>query len=131
MAKFQPAKGSWECEICMVNNNSYKVECAACGSVKPAVGANKEQKQDSKLLFPFGFGTSSSGGVFSFGSGKTTQGDSKPVFTFGSQIQTSTPSSRVAFGFGSLSQRGNLSENHTINYSKTDSLLELACEKRS
>ena len=109
MAKFQPAKGSWECEICMVNNDSNKVECAACGSVKPAVGVHKEQKQDSKSLFPFGFGASSSGGVFSFGSDRTTQGNSKPVFTFGSHNQTSSPSSGVAFGFGFLDQGGNLS----------------------
>ena len=46
MAKFQPSKGSYECETCMVNNDNNKVECAACGSVKPAVGAHKEQKQD-------------------------------------------------------------------------------------
>ena len=109
MAKFQPSKGSWECEICMVNNDSDKVQCAACGSVKPAVGVHKEQKQDSKSLFPFGFGASSSGGVFSFGSDRTTQGNSKPVFTFGSLNQTSSPSSGVAFGFGSLDQGGNLS----------------------
>ena len=85
IAKFKNTIGSWKCEICMVNNVSDKVECAACGSVKSGAEVIKEQKQDSKSLFTFGFGASSSGGVFSFGSGGTSQGDSKPVFTFGSQ----------------------------------------------
>ena len=113
MTKFQPAKGSRECEICMVNNDSNKVECAACGNVNPAVGAHKEKNQDSKSLFPIGFGTSSSGGVFSFGSGRASQGDSKPVFTFGSHNQTYTPSSGVVFGFCSLDQGRNLSGQQT------------------
>ena len=85
IAKFKNTIGSWKCEICMMNNVSDKVECAACGSVKPGAEVIKEQKQDSKSLFTFEFGASSSGGVFSFGSGGTSQGDSKPVFTFGSQ----------------------------------------------
>ena len=34
MAKVKPAEGSWECDICVVKNNSDKVECAACGSLK-------------------------------------------------------------------------------------------------
>ena len=109
IAKFKNTIGSWKCEICMVNNVSDKVECAACGSVKSGAEVIKEQKQDSKSLFTFGFGASSSGGVFSFGSGGTSQGDSKPVFTFGSQNQASTSSSTVTFSFGSLDQGGNLS----------------------
>ena len=126
MTKFQPAEGSWECEICMVNNERDKVECAACGSVKSGVEVIKEQKQDSKSLFPFGFGSSSSGGVFSFGSGGTSQGDSKPVFTFGSQNQTSTPSSGVAFSFGSIDQGENLSEQETKRNPKAGSLTDPA-----
>ena len=109
IAKFKNTIGSWKCEICMVNNVSDKVECAACGSVKSGAEVIKEQKQDSKSLFTFEFGASSSGGVFSFGSGGTSQGDSKPVFTFGSQNQASTSSSTVTFSFGSLDQGGNLS----------------------
>ena len=126
MTKFQPAEGSWECEICMVNNDSDKVECAACGSVKSGAEVIKEQKDDSKSLFPCGFGASSSRGVFSFGSGRTSQGDSKPVFSFGSQNQTSTPSSGVAFSFGSIDQGGNLNEQQTNRNPKASSLIDPA-----
>ena len=126
MTKFQPAEGSWECEICMVNNERDKVECAACGSVKSGAEVIKEQRQDSKSLLPFGFGASSSGGVFSFGSGGTSQGDSKPVFTFGSQNQTSTPSSGVAFSFGSIDQGETLSEQETKRNPKAGSLTDPA-----
>ena len=126
MTKFQPAEGSWESEICRVNNERDKVECAACGSVKSGTEVIKEQKQDSKSLFPFGFGASSSGGVFSFGSGGTSQGDSKPVFTFGSQNQTSTPSSGVAFSFGSIDQGETLSEQETKRNPKAGSLTDPA-----
>ena len=126
MTKFQPTEGSWECEICMVNNERDKVECAACGSVKSGAEVIKEQRQDSKSLFPFGFGASSSGGVFSFGSGGTSQGDSKPVFTFGSQNQASTQSSGVAFSFGSIDQGENLSEQETKRNPKAGSLTDPA-----
>ena len=126
IAKFKNTIGSWKCEICMVNNVSDKVECAACGSVKSGEEVIKEQKQNSKSLFPFGFGSSSSGGAFSFGSGGTSQGHSKPVFTFGSQNQTSTPSSGVAFSFGSIDQGENLSEQETKRNPKAGSLTDPA-----
>ncbi|PFX33905.1 E3 SUMO-protein ligase RanBP2 [Stylophora pistillata] len=129
MTKFKPAEGSWECEICMVNNNSDKVECAACGSVKPGAEVIKEQRQYSKSLFPFGFGASSSGGVFSFGSSGSAQGDPKPVFTFGSQNQTSIPSSEVPFRFGALGQGGKLGELQTNKDPKASSLIDSASNK--
>ncbi|KAJ7392581.1 E3 SUMO-protein ligase RanBP2 [Desmophyllum pertusum] len=31
LTKFKAAEGSWECDICMVRNDSDTVECAACG----------------------------------------------------------------------------------------------------
>ena len=119
MAKFKPAEGSWECDICMVNNNSDKVECVACGSVKPGAEPCKEQTKDVKPLFSFGTGASSSGGGFSFGSHETSQGDANQVFTFGSFSQTSNSSSGISFSFGSLKQGGNLSAQQTKDTNKT------------
>ena len=56
MAKFKPVEGSWECDICMVNNDSDKVECAACESLKPRAETNPGQKKELKSLFSFASG---------------------------------------------------------------------------
>ena len=136
LAKFKAAAGSWECDICMVRNDSDKVECAACGSPKPGVEPTQNQKTGEKPLFSFGSGAAPSGrgftfgssdgspasGAFSFGSGATssssgisfgtggtgvlfgssgtTEGDEKPVFSFGA-------SSGSSFAFGALKQGEN------------------------
>ena len=94
----------------MVRNDRGKVECAACGSVKPGAEPNQEQQKYAKALFTFGSGASSSEGVFSFGSFATSQGDPKPGFTFGTLSQTSNSSSEVPFSFGFLNQEGNVSQ---------------------
>lgn len=35
MAKFKPAAGQWECEVCMVRNKAEDTTCVACKSQKP------------------------------------------------------------------------------------------------
>ena len=72
MATFKPPERSWECNICMVRNDRDKVECAACGSLKPGPEPNQEQTKDAKSLFSLGCRASSSEGVFSFGSFTTS-----------------------------------------------------------
>ena len=105
----KPAEVSWECNICMANNDRDKVECAACGSVKLGAEPNHGQKKEPKSLFSFGSGASSSGGGFVFGSGGTSQGDTKPVFNL---------SSGFPFSFGSLKQGGGVSEQQTEDTQK-------------
>ena len=105
----KPAEVSWECNICMANNDRDKVECAACGSVKLGAEPNQGQKKEPKSLFSFGSGASSSGGGFVFGSGGTSQGDTKPVFNL---------SSGFPFSFGSLKQGGGVSEQQTEDSQK-------------
>ena len=126
VTKFKPAEGSWECSDCMVNNDSDKVQCLACGNVKPGAEPSQGQNKEAKASFSFGGSSLSS---FSFGSGGTSQGDSKPVFSFGSQNQTSTPSSGVAFSFGSMDQGGNLNEQQTNRNPKASSLIDPADNK--
>ena len=107
VAKFKPTEGSWECSICMVNNDSDKVACAACGSVTGGAEPSQGQKEGTKPLFAFGSEASSFGGRFTFGSGGTNQGGvTKPAFIFGGSKQTSNPSSGVPFTFGSLKPGG-------------------------
>lgn len=35
--KFKVVEGLWECDICMVRNDSDKVECVVCGGLKLGV----------------------------------------------------------------------------------------------
>ena len=128
--KFKAAEGSWECDICMVRNDSDKVECAACGGLKPGAEPRQDQKNDMKNSFSFGSSTPSSGSVssfassavltdrgfsfnqspssgagFSFGSTDVSQGDANWISSFGSFSQTSISSSRVTICVSSLSKK--------------------------
>ena len=129
--KWKPAKGSWECDICMVRNSSDKLACAACASPKPGAVISQDQKIDEKPLFgfgstgsstgtgftfglgtgsadtgfTFGSGVASTGAGFSFGSTTPSDGGENPFSSFGSQKQTSNSNSGPAnFTFGSLNQ---------------------------
>ena len=139
VTRFKATEGSWECEICMVQNNSEIVECAACGSLKPGAEPRQDLKKDTKTLFLFESSTSSgsvssfassalptdpgfsfnqtpsSGAGFSFGSTDTSQGDARPIFSFASFSQTSNSSSGVTIRFGSSAQNWNLSEHIVEN----------------
>ena len=74
LAMFKPSEGSWECNICLVRNDSDIVECAACGSLKPGAEQSQDQKTNTKTLllasatpsFSFGSPTLSTGRVVSF-----------------------------------------------------------------
>ena len=137
VTKFKAAEGSWECDICMLRNDSDKVECAACGGLKPGAEPRQDQKKDTKT-FLFGSSTPSSGSVspfassalltqsgvsfnqasssgagFSFGSTGISQGDTKTISSFGSFSQTSISSSKVTICVESFAQKGNFSE-HTM-----------------
>ena len=111
VAKFKPTEGSWECSICMVNNDSDKVACAACGSVKGGAEPSQGQKEGTKPLFAFGSGASFSGGGFTFGPGGINQGgDTKPAFTYGGLSKTKNQFSGFSFSFGTLKQGGIVSD---------------------
>ena len=134
LAKFKVAEGSWECDACMVRNDSDKLECVACASPKPGVEISEEKKTSGKPVFPFGSSTTPSGSTFSFGaaapssgsgitfgsagagftfgSAGATDGGAKPLFTFGSLNQT--PS------FGSLKQEGKVTEDQSEEEEKDE-----------
>ena len=148
VTKLKAAEGSWECDICMLRNDSDKVECAACGGLKPGAEPSQNQKVHMKTSLPFGSSTTSSGSEFSFGSStlstgsgfsfnqtqssasrfsfvsaEARQGDSKPGLSFSSFGQTSNSSSGVAIRFGSFTQKRNLSE-HTVENHNVPSQLD-------
>ena len=94
LTKVKATEGSWECAICMVRNDIGKVECAACGSLKPGVEPCLDQTIGGKPLFSSGSGATSSETGFTFG---TSAPPSSSGFTFGS----ATPSSSAGISFGS------------------------------
>ncbi|XP_063116006.1 nuclear pore complex protein Nup153 isoform X2 [Cavia porcellus] len=82
--KFKKPEGSWDCEVCLVQNKADSVKCVACESGKP--GTKSEFK---------GFGTSSSSSnspasSFKFGIPSSSSGPSQTLtntgpFKFGDQ----------------------------------------------
>ncbi|XP_054980953.1 nuclear pore complex protein Nup153 isoform X2 [Sorex araneus] len=82
--KFKKPEGSWDCEVCLVQNKADCTKCAACGNAKP--GTQAEFK---------GFGTSSSSSnsaasAFKFGIPSSSSGPTQTVsntgnFKFGDQ----------------------------------------------
>ncbi|NXI97759.1 NU153 protein, partial [Psophia crepitans] len=80
--KFKKPKGSWDCEVCLVQNKAEATKCVACESAKP--GTKAELK---------GLGTA-----------VVSTNAAMPSFTFGVQSSSSEPShtlsSTVNFKFG-------------------------------
>ena len=133
VTKFKAAEGSWECDICMVRNDSDKVECAACGGLKPGAEPRQDQQKDTKT-FPFGSNAPSSGSVFlfgsaspstgagfSFGSGGTSQGDER-FLSFGSFAEAQNSKTEIQVRFGSFRQEEHVTEQQTEDNKETDSL---------
>lgn len=76
---FKKPEGSWECEVCLVQNKPDAIKCVACESAKP--GTNSELK---------GFGTSSS-----------SSNPAAPSFKFGISSSSSAPSQTLT-SFGNV-----------------------------
>ena len=133
VTKFKAAEGSWECDICMVRNDSDKVECVACGGLKPGAEPRQDQQKDTKT-FPFGSNAPSSGSVFlfgsaspstgagfSFGSAGTSQGDER-FLSFGSFGEAQNSKTGIEVRFGSFRQEEHVTEQQTEDNKETDSL---------
>ncbi|KAL4629763.1 nuclear pore complex protein Nup153 isoform X1 [Arapaima gigas] len=107
--KFKPAEGSWECQICCVQNKADALQCVACQSNKPGASApSKALPSSSSSPFKFGIQTSSSTnctatsslGGFKFGTSSadtTSSGSAAGSFTF------SAASGGFKFGLNSSS----------------------------
>ncbi|XP_050685892.1 E3 SUMO-protein ligase RanBP2-like isoform X2 [Eriocheir sinensis] len=116
---FQPPKGSWECDTCLVRNNADTQTCVACGSLAPgaadvsdqAIDLSKGQSPSStSALGPstFKFSAESNKQAFSFGIPQSQQEASpapptQSTFTFGlntSAEATNTTKPTATFSFG-------------------------------
>ena len=49
LSKFAPPPGSWSCEVCLVQNSSTSLKCAACGTSKPG---HASETSTTPLTFP-------------------------------------------------------------------------------
>ena len=132
ITKFKAAEGSWECDICMVRNDSDKVECAACGGLKPGAEPRQDQHKDTKTflfgstapssgsVFLFGSASQSTGAGFSFGSAGTSQGDDR-FLSFGSVSEAPNSTAGIQVRFGSFGQEEHVTEQQTEDNKETDS----------
>ena len=133
VTKFKAAEGSWECDICMVRNESDKVECAACGGLRPGAEPSQAQKKDTKTflfgsaapssgsVFSSGSATSSTGAGFSFGSAGTSQGGAR-LLSFGSFGETQISKTGIPIRFGSFQQEEHAAEQQTEDNKESVSL---------
>lgn len=85
---FKKPAGSWTCKECMVTNDSNKVKCVACETVKPGATLPKPT-ESSAPKFSFGIPSSAtptvgSSSTFSFGVNHVDQ--SKPATTVPSDV---------------------------------------------
>ena len=84
--KFKAKSGTWDCDVCTINNPADIVTCQACNTLKPGAEPPKEEKKEPAVATSFGaggglsFGAQASFSTFSFGGSKTSTTD-KPDTT--------------------------------------------------
>ncbi|XP_052439958.1 nuclear pore complex protein Nup153 [Carassius gibelio] len=96
--KFKKPEGSWECEVCCVQNKAEDQQCVACTSAKP--GAKIESKGFSSSFGVQSNSTDSSSSGFKFGTGSTDLTSAGLKFG-GTFSDTTSTTGGFTFGFGS------------------------------
>ncbi|XP_051527331.1 nuclear pore complex protein Nup153-like isoform X2 [Myxocyprinus asiaticus] len=96
--KFKKPEGSWECEVCCVQNKADDQQCVACQSAKP--GAKIESKGFSSSFGVQSNSTNSSG--FKFGTSSTDSTSAGLKFG-GTFSDTTSTTGGFQFAFGSSS----------------------------
>ncbi|XP_068189541.1 nuclear pore complex protein Nup153 [Antennarius striatus] len=101
---FKKPEGSWDCDVCLLQNKAADVQCVACQAAKPGAAVEPKAAGISSSS-AFGSSTFTSGG-FKFGTSDSTSGSGSGGFNFGvSSSESSSSSSGFTFGvpFGSSS----------------------------
>ncbi|XP_036111337.1 nuclear pore complex protein Nup153 isoform X3 [Molossus molossus] len=110
--KFKKPEGSWDCEVCLVQNKADSTKCVACESAKPGTKSEfkgfgtSSSSNPTASSFKFGIPSSSSEpsqtltspGNFKFGD----QGGFKIVF--GKKADNEEPKCQPVFSFGNSEQ---------------------------
>uniref|UniRef100_H3CUV8 Nuclear pore complex protein Nup153 n=1 Tax=Tetraodon nigroviridis TaxID=99883 RepID=H3CUV8_TETNG len=101
---FKKPEGSWECDVCLVQNKAADGACVACQTSRP--GAKAEPKAGGpSSSSTFGSSTSGPGG-FKFGTSESSSASVSQGFKFGASFgDSSAPATGFKFGaaFGSSS----------------------------
>ncbi|XP_051729340.1 nuclear pore complex protein Nup153 isoform X1 [Ctenopharyngodon idella] len=101
--KFKKPEGSWECEVCCVQNKAEDQQCVACQSAKP--GAKIESKGFSSSFGVQSNSTDSSSSGFKFGTGSTDS--TSAGLKFGGTFSDSSTAGGFKFGIGSSDSTSN------------------------
>ncbi|XP_059365476.1 nuclear pore complex protein Nup153-like isoform X3 [Carassius carassius] len=96
--KFKKPEGSWECEVCCIQNKAEDQQCVACQSAKP--GAKIESKGFSSSFGVQSNSTESGSSGFKFGTSSTYSTSAGLKFG-GTFSDTTSTTSGFKFGFGS------------------------------
>lgn len=100
---FKPQPGSWECQSCLVRNDSDKIKCVSCET--PKSGSSALHTSESPTLFgKFQFGPSNTSSTFQFGKPKTGE------FVFG--VKPVSQPTTFSFGHSSINNK----ENETVGF---------------
>ncbi|KAA0710320.1 Nuclear pore complex protein [Triplophysa tibetana] len=102
--KFKKPEGSWECEMCCVQNKAEDQNCVACQSTKP--GAKIESKGFSSSFGVQSNMTDSSSSGFKFGTGSADSTSAGLKFG-GTFSDSSSSTGGIKFGFGSSNSTSN------------------------
>lgn len=121
--KFKKPEGSWDCEVCLVQNKADSTKCIACESAKPGTksefkgfGTSSSSLNPAPSAFKFGIPSSSSGlsqtftstGNFKFGDQGGfklgTSSDSGSTDSMNTNFKFSKPTGDFKFGVSSDSK---------------------------
>ncbi|NXR66663.1 NU153 protein, partial [Rhadina sibilatrix] len=124
--KFKKPEGSWECEVCMVQNKGEATKCIACQSAKPGIKAELKgfgtatvSTNAAMPSFTFGVPSSSSDSSQTLGSTGNFKFGEQSSFKFGIASESASSSS-VTGGFKFPTGSGNFKFGVSSSDSKSD-----------
>ncbi|NWT52376.1 NU153 protein, partial [Erythrocercus mccallii] len=124
--KFKKPEGSWECEVCLVQNKVEATKCIACESVKPGTKAELKgfgtatvSTNAAMPSFTFGVPSSSSDSSQTLGSTGNFKFGEQSSFKFGIASESASSSS-VTGGFKFPTGSGNFKFGVSSSDSKSD-----------
>ncbi|TRZ01712.1 hypothetical protein DNTS_003597 [Danionella cerebrum] len=95
--KFKKPEGSWECDVCCVQNKAEEQQCVACQTAKP--GAKIQSKGFTSSFGAQSSSMDSSSSGFKFGTSSTDS--TSAGLKFGGTFSDSSTTGGIKFGFGS------------------------------
>ncbi|XP_064453206.1 nuclear pore complex protein Nup153 isoform X6 [Mirounga angustirostris] len=99
--KFKKPEGSWDCDVCLVQNKADATKCVACKSAKPGTesefkgfGTSSSSSNPAASSFKFGIPSSTSGPSQTFSSTGNFKFGDQGGFKVGASSDSESPNSR-------------------------------------